>query len=86
MPDAEEGLSYGVPVVRLGGKNVAGFSGCRAPRELPATQRHRHRRPRPGGIEGFEASKGAIRMPVDTPLPDDLVAELIAARRGEAGV
>ena len=29
VPEAEQGLSYGVPVFRVGGKNVAGFSAAK---------------------------------------------------------
>jgi uncharacterized protein YdhG (YjbR/CyaY superfamily) len=86
VPDAEQGLSYGVPVFRIGGKNVAGFS---------AAKNHLSYLPHSGTVlgtfaaddlGGFAASKGALKMPVDTPIPRGLVARLIAARRTEAGV
>ena len=86
VPDAEQGLSYGAPAFRLGGKAVAGFS---------AAKDHLSYLPHSGdvlaGIDpdqlaGFRASKGALRFSIDSPLPDSLVATLIAARRREAGV
>jgi uncharacterized protein YdhG (YjbR/CyaY superfamily) len=86
IPEAEEGLSYGVPVFRIAGKPIAGFS---------AATKHLSYLPHSGAIldalgperlGGFEASKGAVRMPVDTPLPLDLVRTLIELRRAEAGV
>ncbi len=86
VPDAEQGLSYGVPVFRVGGKNIAGLS---------AAKNHVSYLPHSGTVlgdmaaedlDGFTASKGALKMPVDTPLPEHLVAKLIAARRTEAGV
>lgn len=86
LPEAEQGLSYGVPVFRLGGKNIAGFS---------AAKKHLSYLPHSGSVlagfteedlGGLAASKGALRMPVDTPVPLDLVARLVAARRAEAGV
>ena len=86
VPDAEQGLSYGVPVFRVGGKNVAGLSVAR---------NHVSYLPHSGTVlatftedelADFTASKGALRMPVDSPLPAGLVARLIEARRAEAGV
>ena len=85
IPEAEQGLSYGVPVFRIGGKNVAGFS---------AAKHHLSYLPHSGRVlgalsdelAGFAASKGALRMPIDQPIPPELVARLIEARRAEAGV
>jgi len=86
LPDAEQGLSYGVPVFRIGGKNVAGLS---------AAARHVSYLPHSGDVlgamsaddlGGFEASKGALRLPVDAVVPQEVVDRLIAARRAEAGV
>lgn len=86
VPDAEEGLSYGVPVFRIGGRPIAGFS---------AAKNHLSYLPHSGDIlatvdpadlEGFSATKGAVKMPTDTALPEALVAKLIDARRREAGV
>jgi uncharacterized protein YdhG (YjbR/CyaY superfamily) len=86
IPEAEEGLSYGVPVFRIAGKPIAGFS---------AAKHHLSYLPHSGSIlgmlgaeqlQGFTASKGAVKMAVDSPLPDGLVRTLIALRRAEAGV
>ncbi len=86
VPDAEQGMSYGVPVFRVGGKNVAGFS---------AAKNHVSYLPHSGTLlatlsddelGGLASSKGALKMPVDRPLSADLVARLIEARRNEAGV
>jgi uncharacterized protein YdhG (YjbR/CyaY superfamily) len=86
IPEAEEGLSYGVPVFRIGGKPIAGFS---------AAKHHLSYLPHSGSIlssldaeqlQGFTASKGALKMAVDNPLPAELVRTLIDLRRAEAGV
>lgn len=86
VPDAEQGLSYGVPVFRMGGKAVAGFS---------AAARHLSYLPHSGTVlgdvpaarlAGLSASKGALRMAIGAPLPADLIRELIERRRAEAGV
>jgi len=86
VPDAEQGMSYGVPVFRIAGKGVAGFS---------AAKRHMSYLPHSGSVlagftgddlAGLAASKGALRFTVDTVPSEELVARLIAARRAEAGV
>ncbi len=86
VPEAEQGLSYGSPVFRVSGRPVAGFS---------AATRHLSYLPHSGDVlasidreelGAFTASKGAVKMPVDTELPVDLVRKLIDARRAEAGV
>lgn len=86
IPDAEQGLSYGVPVFRIAGTPVAGFS---------AAKNWLSYLPHSGDVlatisaddlGGLTASKGALRFPVDQPLPDALVRTLIDARRAEAQV
>ncbi len=86
IPEAQQGLSYGVPVFRIAGRPVAGFS---------AATTWLSYLPHSGTIlsamsdedlGGRSASKGALRFAVDEPLPDALVRTLIDARRREAGV
>ncbi len=82
IPEAEQGLSYGVPVFKLAGKNVAGFSAAKA---------HLSYLPHSGSViasvagelSAYETSKGALKFAVDTPLPKKVVKLLIAARRAE---
>lgn len=82
VPSAEQGLSYGVPVFKLHGKNVAGFSAAKA---------HLSYLPHSGSVTsaiadrltGYEASKGALKFAPDKPLPRKVVEALIAARRAE---
>lgn len=86
IPEAEEGLSYGVPAFRIDGKPIAGFS---------AAKHHVSYLPHSGEIlatltddelAGLEASKGALKVPVDGAVPDALLRSLIERRRTEAGV
>jgi uncharacterized protein YdhG (YjbR/CyaY superfamily) len=85
LPDAEQGLVYGVPAFKVGGKAVAGFS---------ASKDHLSYLPHSGSVlaelgddlAGYGWSKGALRFAVDSPLPDDLVQKLIAARLAELGL
>ena len=86
VPDAEQGMSYGAPAFRIDGKVIAGFS---------ASAKHLSYLPHSGEVTAaldtdelgsFPATKGAVKMPIDTPLPDALVRRLIAIRRLEVGV
>ena len=79
IPDAEQGISYGMPAFRLHGKVVAGFA---------AFKNHLSYLPHSGSVfpelrhdvARYQTSKGALRFPVDEPLPADLVEKLIAVR------
>ena len=85
LPDADEGMSYSVPAFRLQGKLVAGFS---------AAAKHLSYLPHSGTVlesiqdqlGGYKWSKGALKFPVDQPLPRELLEVLIAARRNELGI
>lgn len=85
VPHAEQGLSYGVPAFRVGGKVVAGFA---------ASARHLSYLPHSGSVlaalgeltVAYETSKGALRFAPDELLPVHLVEALIAARRHEISV
>jgi len=80
-PDAEEGMSYGMPAF-IQGKPIAGYA---------AGANHCAYYPMSGEIttalaaelEGYETSKGAIRFPVGKPLPATLIRKLVRARLAE---
>lgn len=82
LPDAEQGLGYGMPVFRVGGKGVAG---------LNHGKDHCAYHPMSGtvvaalgdALAGYRTSKGTVRFAADTPLPDDVVARLLEARLAE---
>ncbi len=83
VPEAEEGISYGVPAFRLNGKVVAGFA---------AFKTHLSYLPHSGSVfpelkkevAGYVTSTGALQFPVDRPLPKSLVKKLVAVRIGQA--
>jgi len=83
IPEAEQGISYGVPAFRLEGKVVAGFA---------AFKNHLSYLPHSGsvfpelgdGIAQYKTSSGALHFPVDRPLPKALVRKLIAVRKRQA--
>lgn len=82
LPDAEQGIAYGVPCFKVGGKGVAGFG---------FYKHHCTYLPMSGSITteladeltGYVTAKGSIQFPTDEPLPDDLVGRLVEARRRE---
>jgi uncharacterized protein YdhG (YjbR/CyaY superfamily) len=79
IPDAEQGISYGVPAFKISGKTIAGFA---------AFKRHLSYLPHSGSVfpeledelTGYEKSTGALRFDIDKPLPRALVKKLIAVR------
>jgi uncharacterized protein YdhG (YjbR/CyaY superfamily) len=83
IPDAEQGISYGVPAFRMQGKTVAGFA---------AFKDHLSYLPHSGTVlgqlvgdlTGYAMTKGSLHFPVDRPLPKAVVRRLIAVRLSEA--
>ena len=82
LPEAEQGISYGIPTFKIKGKGIAGFG---------HQQNHCSYFPMSGSITAelaqelaaYATSKGAVQFPIDEPLPPDLVQKLIDARRAE---
>lgn len=82
LPDAEECIAWGMPTYRVGGKNVAHFTGFR---------NHCSFFPSSGSIasqvdgipDWCEVSKGTIRFPIGKKLPKTLVRRLVRARLTE---
>jgi uncharacterized protein YdhG (YjbR/CyaY superfamily) len=78
-PEAEEGISYGVPAFRLHGKVIAGFA---------AFKNHLSYLPHSGSVfpelrkevAPYRTSSGALQFPVDSTLPKALVEKLIRVR------
>jgi uncharacterized protein YdhG (YjbR/CyaY superfamily) len=81
-PDAVEGVSYGMPALKLDGKPLLGVVAAAkhlsvfpfSPEVVDAVASR---------LEGFSLSKGTIRFTPDHPLPDDVVQELVRLRRAE---
>ncbi|MEQ9498621.1 MAG: DUF1801 domain-containing protein [Deltaproteobacteria bacterium] len=82
IPDAEEGIAYGMPAFKVDGKAVAGFG---------AFKKHLSYFPHSGtvlealggAVAKYETSKGTLKFPVDESLPKTLVQKLIRARQRE---
>lgn len=79
VPEAEEGISYGMPAFRVEGKVVAGFA---------AFESHLAYLPHSGTLlagladelAGYECTSGSLHFAIDQPLPDDLVERLVEAK------
>jgi uncharacterized protein YdhG (YjbR/CyaY superfamily) len=83
LPEADQGISYGVPAFKVRGKTIAGFA---------AFKNHLSYLPHSGSVfpelsdelTGYSASSGALRFGIDEPLPVPLVEKLIAVRLQQA--
>ncbi|MCU1519344.1 MAG: hypothetical protein JWQ75_4065 [Pseudarthrobacter sp.] len=82
VPDAEEGMSYGMPALKVGGKPLIGVVAAVkhlsifpfSPAVIDAVA---HR------LKGYSLSKGTIRFTVDRPVPDDVVEDIVRLRLAE---
>ena len=81
-PEATETISYGMPAFKL--KKILVY--------FAAYRNHIGFYPTATGIEafkrelsGYKHSKGAIRFPLDKPLPYDLIEKIVKYRVKEAG-
>jgi uncharacterized protein YdhG (YjbR/CyaY superfamily) len=80
LPDADEGMSYGVPAFKVGGKPIAGYA---------YAKRHCSYFPHSGSViaqvepellAGYDWAKGTLRFPVDQPPDEGLVRRLVELR------
>jgi uncharacterized protein YdhG (YjbR/CyaY superfamily) len=85
VPEAEQGLAYGIPAFKVHGKTVAGFA---------AFKSHLSYLPHSGSVlaelgddvAAYETSKGSLKFAVDHPLPKRLVKKLVTTRLRELGL
>lgn len=83
IPEAEQGMSYGLPAFRVQGKVVAGFA---------AFKNHLSYLPHSGSVfpeleadlRDYKTSTGALQFPMNQSLPKSLVKKLIAVRKKQA--
>jgi uncharacterized protein YdhG (YjbR/CyaY superfamily) len=81
-PHAIDGVSYGVPALKVAGKPLIGVSASArhlsvfpfSPAALDVVRAE---------LDGFSVSKGTIRFTAGHPLPTELVERLVAARLAE---
>ena len=83
LPEAEQGISYGVPAFKIQGKTIAGFA---------AFKNHLSYLPHSGSVfsqladelKGYTTSTGALRFDIDRALPAPLVEKLVEVRLRQA--
>ena len=81
VPSATEGISYGMPAFLLRGHPLVGYADWKGHCALYGMSAGLDRfAPR---LEGFSTSKGTIRFMPDTPIPRDLIEDLVRFRVGE---
>jgi uncharacterized protein YdhG (YjbR/CyaY superfamily) len=81
-PDAEDGMSYGMPALRVAGKPFVSVVAAAkhlslfpfSPAAIDAVR---------DDLEGYSLSKGTVRFTAEHPLPDDVVERLLSARLAE---
>ena len=85
IPEAEQGMSYGMPAFRVEGKVVAGFA---------SFPRHVAYLPHSGSVlaelstqlAGYEQTKGSLHLPIDAAPPKELIEKLIKVRLRQLGL
>ena len=83
VPEAEEGISYGLAAFRRKGRPLVGFgasAGHCAFYLMSGSTVADHAEE----LRGYDTSKGTIRFQPDQPLPEALVRMLVAARIAES--
>ena len=80
-PDAEECISYAIPAFKLKGRQLVYFAGFK---------NHVSVYPAPRGNEAFQeelarykGGKGTVQLPLDKPIPDDLITRMVMFRMKE---
>ncbi|MFL5516637.1 MAG: iron chaperone [Gemmatimonadales bacterium] len=82
VPGALDGISYGIPAVRVDGRLLLWYAGWKAHCSIyPVTPAMRKALGRDLGK--YAVSKGTIRFPLDRPLPAMVIRRLAKARLSE---
>lgn len=84
LPDAEETISYNIPAYKQDGVVViqfAGFTHHTALTFFPTAATFAHFAEE---LAPYQTSKSAIQLPLDEPLPADLIGAITRFRREEA--
>lgn len=82
VPDAEQGMSYGMPALKYRGKGLLA---------VMRTKKHIGFYPHSGGalaqyadqLAGFDVDKGTLRFQPEAPPGDELIALIVGARQAE---
>lgn len=84
VPDAEESISYQIPVFKLSGKYIIYFAGWKD---------HISVYPKPGSSETlnkelakYKGGKGTVQFPLDKPIPLSLIKKIVKLRVKESSL
>ncbi|NNE94683.1 MAG: DUF1801 domain-containing protein [Acidimicrobiales bacterium] len=80
LPDAEEGLSYGVPALRVNGEPVAGYAHAKKHCSFFPHSGSVLDRVEPELLAGYDWAKGTLRFPVDQVPDEALLRRLVEIR------
>ena len=80
LPDGEEGISYGVPAVRVDGTPVAGYAHAKRPCSYFPHSGQVIDEVEPELLGDLDRSKGTLRFPVDQPPSRALLGRLVELR------
>lgn len=78
VPEAAEVISYGIPSYRMR-VGIVHFGAAKKHVALYGAAVDGFTEE----LRGFDTSKGTVRFPLDTPIPEDLVRKLVLARVAE---
>ncbi len=85
FPEAELKLAWNVPQVQIQGKYVFGVSAAKNHLSLAPWSEAVMAEFAPR-LRGYETTKGLIRIPVDWVVDQQLIADMISARKAELGI
>lgn len=80
LPDADEGISYGVPSLRIHGTPVAGYAHAKKHCSYFPHSGSVIDQIDPGLLEGYDWAKGTLRFPIDCVPDETLIRRLVEIR------
>ena len=85
IPDGEEGMSYGVPAVRVDGTPVAGYAHFTGHCSFYPHSGSVLEQVEPELLEGYDWAKGTLRFAVDRVPDERLLRRIVEIRVAELG-
>ena len=79
VPEAEEGLSYGLPAFKYSGRPLLGFSSNKHGLNIYPFDPNIISAVKPE-LDGYDVSKGVIRFTVENPVPDEIIILMLDLR------
>jgi uncharacterized protein YdhG (YjbR/CyaY superfamily) len=82
LPDAEEVISYGIPMFKKNGHGVVAYNATKTGitlQVMSGTLLDAHQKE----LIGYKRAKGSVQFPIDKPLPTSLVKKMVKERMAE---